>query len=133
MEQAKNLELEILLTLRSNKTVPTRNFHKLFEKDWNLYRPTFNALIIKKFLRVSVQIPGICVFELSKKGDERIDELLRERARRMKSTTFRIRNFLNRFNRISSELGSYVSEGISTFHLSDRPSENLANDQEDAD
>ena len=123
MEQAKNLELEILLTLRSNKTVPTRNFHELFEKDWNLYRPTFNTLIIKKFLKVSVQIPGICVFELSKKGDERIDELLRERARRMKSTTFRIRNFLNRFNRISSELGSYVSEGISTFHLSDRPSD----------
>jgi hypothetical protein len=117
MEEAENLELEILLTLRSNKTVQTRKFHELFEQDWNLYRSKFNELIIKKFLNISVQIPGICVFELSKKGDERIDELLHERDRETESTTFRIRNFLNRFNRISSEFGSYVSNGINTFHL----------------
>ena len=117
MEQAENLELEILLALRSNQSVPTRTFHELFEKDWNLYRPTFNALIVKKYLKVSEQIPGICVFELSKKGDERINELLRKRAGIMESITSGIRNFIKRFNRISSELGSYVSEGISTFHL----------------
>jgi hypothetical protein len=117
MEQAKNLELEILLTLRSNKTVPTRKFHELFEQDWNIYRSKFNELIVKKFIKVSVQIPGVCVFELSKKGDERIDKLHHERAREMESITSRIRNFLRRFNRISSEFSSYVSEGINTFHL----------------
>ena len=58
MEQAKNLELEILLTLRNNKTVPTRKFHELFEQDWNLYRSKFNELIVKKFLKISIQIPG---------------------------------------------------------------------------
>ena len=117
MEQAENLELEILLALRSNKTVPARNFHELFEKDWNLYRSTVNGLIVKKFLKVSVQIPGICVFELSKKGDERIDELLHERDRKIESITFRVQNFLKSFNRLRSELSSYVSDGISTFHL----------------
>lgn len=117
MEQAEDLELEILLTLRSNKSVPARNFHELFEKNWNLYRSTVNRLIVKKFLKVSVQAPGICVFELNKKGDERIDILLHERARKMESITFRIRNFLKRFNRLGSELSSYISDGISTFHL----------------
>ena len=97
MEQTKNLELEILLTLRSNKTVPTRKFHELFAQDWNLYRSKLNELIIEKFLKVSVQSPGICVFELSKKGDERMDELLRENAIEVESTTTGTRNFLKRF------------------------------------
>ncbi len=117
MEQAENLELEILLALRSNKMVPTRKFHELFKSDWNLYRPKFNELIIKKFLKVSTQFPGICVFELNKKGEERIDELLHEPAREMESTTSGLRNLLKRFNRISSEFGSYISSGINTFHL----------------
>lgn len=117
MEQAKNLELEILLTLRSNKTVPTRNFHELFEKDWNLYRSALNRLIVKKYLKISVQISGACVFELSQKGDERIDEILQERVRKMESIPSRIRSFLKRFYRLTSELASYVSDGIGTFHL----------------
>jgi|SRR5579863_947837 len=117
MEQAENLELEILLALRRNKVVPTRKIHELFQKDWNLYRSTFNDLIVKKFLKVSVQIPGTCVFELSKKGDERIGELLHGHSREAESTSSGIRNFLKRFNRIRSDLGSYVSEGINTFHL----------------
>jgi hypothetical protein len=117
MEQIENLELEILFALRSNKTVPTRKFHELFEPDWSLYRPKFNELIIKRFLKVSAQIPGICVFELSKKGDERIDELLYEPGREMESTISGIQNFLKRFNRMSSQLSSYLSDGINTFHL----------------
>jgi hypothetical protein len=117
MEQAETLELEILLVLRSNKPVPTRNFHELFEKDWNLYRSTFNALIVKKYLKVSEQIPGMCVFELTTKGNERTDELLHGRIRKIEIIQTRIRNFIKRFNHIRSEIGSYVSEGISTFHL----------------
>ena len=97
MEQAKSLELEILLTLRNNKTVPTRKFHELFEQDWNLYRSKFNELIIKKFLKVSTQIPEICVFELNSKGEDRIDELLTERAREIESKTSGILNFLKHF------------------------------------
>jgi hypothetical protein len=97
MEQAKGLELEILLTVRNNKTVPTRKFHELFEQDWNLYRSKFNELIVKKFLRISAQITGICVFELNSKGEYRIDELLTESAREIESTTSGILNFLKRF------------------------------------
>ncbi|HEX3767698.1 MAG TPA: hypothetical protein VHT72_04940 [Puia sp.] len=117
MEQTKNLELEILLALRSIKTVPTRQFPELFEQDWNLYRSTFNTLIVKKFLKISEQSPGICVFELSKKGEERIDEILRENARKMDSISNRIGNFLKSFNRMRTEWASYLSEGIKTFHL----------------
>ena len=97
MDQAKRLELEILLTVRNNKTVPSRNFHELFEQDWNLYRSKFNELIVKKFLKISSQIPGICVFELHVKGEYRIDELLAESAREIESATSGILNFLKRF------------------------------------
>jgi hypothetical protein len=76
MEQAKRLELEILLAVKNNKTVPARKFHQLFEQDWNLYRSKFNELIVKKFLKISTQEPDICVFELNSKSESRIDELL---------------------------------------------------------
>src|ERR1700730_17152238 len=97
MDQAKRLELEILLTVRNNRNVPSRKFHELFEQDWNLYRSKFNELIIKKFLKVSTQIPEICVFELNSKGEDRIDELLTERAREIESKTSGILNFLKHF------------------------------------
>ena|ERR1700753_738998 len=117
MEQTKNLELEILLALKTNKSVPTRKFHELFEKDWDLYRSTFNLLIVKKYLTISVQISGTCVFELSKKGDERIDEILTENARETENISLRLRNFLKGFHRVRTEWGSYLSDGIKTFHL----------------
>ncbi len=81
MEQTKNLELEILLTLRNNKVVPTRKIHQLFDQEWDVYRPKFNELIVKRFLKISTQIPGICTFELNQKGGDRIVELLVERAK----------------------------------------------------
>ena len=97
MEQAKSLELEILLTVRNNKTVPTRKFHELFDQDWNLYRSKINELIVQKFLKISIQVPGICVFELHSKGEYRIDELLNESARDIESTNSGILNLLRRF------------------------------------
>jgi hypothetical protein len=97
MEQAKSLELEILLTVRNNKTVPARKFHELFEQDWNKYRSKINELIVQKFLKISTHIPGICVFELNSKGEYRIDELLNESAREIESTNSGILNFLKRF------------------------------------
>jgi len=97
MEQAKSLELEILLTVRNNKTVPARKFHELFEPDWSLYRSKINELIVQKFLKISNQIQGICVFELNSKGEYRIDELLTESAREIESTNSGILYFLKRF------------------------------------
>jgi hypothetical protein len=97
MEQAKSLELEILLTVRKNKKVPARKFHELFEQDWNLYRSKINELIVQKFLKITTQGQGICVFKLSSKGEYRMDELLTESAREIESTNSGILNFLKRF------------------------------------
>jgi len=97
MEQAKSLELELLLTVRNNKTVPTRQFHELYEQDWKLYRSKFNELIVKKFLRICTQIPGVCVLELNSKGEYRIDELFAESAGEIEKTKSGILNFLKRF------------------------------------
>jgi hypothetical protein len=97
MEQAKSLELEILLAVRNNKRVPARKFHELFEQDWNLYRSKIHELIVQEFLKISTQGQGICVFRLSSKGEYRMDELLTERAREIESTNSGILNFLKRF------------------------------------
>ena len=117
MEQAENLELEILLALRSSKAVPTRKMHALFEKDHNVYRSAVNRLIVEKYIKVSVQAPAIPVFELSEKGDERIDELLLKQARKTESIKRRVRNFMEHIHRRTNEMASYISEGIGTFHL----------------
>ena len=97
MEQAKSLELEILLAVRNNKRVPARKFRELFEQDWNLYRSKIHELIVQEFLKISTQGQGICVFRLSSKGEYRMDELLTERAREIESTNSGILNFLKRF------------------------------------
>ena len=97
MEQAKCLELEILLRVRNNKRVPARKFHELFEQDWNLYRSKINELIVQKLLNISTQGQGICVFRLSSKGEYRINELLTESAKEIESTNSGILHFLKRF------------------------------------
>src|SRR3954462_15689250 len=89
MEQSKRLELDILLCLRNNKTVPPSNFHELFQDHWNLYRAKLNELIINRFIKVSTLSPGICVFELSAKGEDRIWQLVSEGAKENRSVNSR--------------------------------------------
>lgn len=85
MELIKSLELEILLTLRNNKAVPVSKFSDLFEQHWNKYQTRFNELKIKGLFKISTQIPGICTYELNRLGDQRIMELLTERAKEIET------------------------------------------------
>src|SRR4051794_30926964 len=89
MEQSKRLELDILLFLRNNKTVPTPTFHELFQENWNLYRAKLNELIINRFIKVSTLSAGICAFDLSAKGEQRIWELVTEGAKENRSVNSR--------------------------------------------
>jgi hypothetical protein len=80
MENSKTLELEILITVRQNKKVPTRDFNKLFEHNWNLYDSKFNQLIIEG-LFLPVRIADLPVYQLTRRGKTRIAELLEQRER----------------------------------------------------
>lgn len=90
MDQTKVLELEILLTLRNHKVVPTRKVPELFDQNWDRYRTKFNDLLNKRFFKVSTRIPGIYAFELNLKGNEKIVELLTDRAKEVESRIYHL-------------------------------------------
>jgi hypothetical protein len=81
MNNIKNLELEILITVSQNKKVPTQYFHHLFEHKWKLYSFRFNELLLEGLFNVVTSTTGISIFELTGKGKTRITELLQERER----------------------------------------------------
>jgi hypothetical protein len=80
MENSKTLELEILITVRQNRKVSTKDFYKLFEHKWKLYDYKFNQLIIEG-LFLPVRIADLPVYQLSSRGKTRIAELLEQRER----------------------------------------------------
>jgi hypothetical protein len=80
MENSKNLELEILITVRQNRKVPANDFHKLFEHNWNFYNSKFNQLITEG-LFMPVRIADLPVYQLTSRGKTRIAELLEQRER----------------------------------------------------
>ena len=78
MENSKTLELEILITVRQNRKIPTRDFHKSFEQKWQLLESTFNQLMIEG-LFLPVRIGDLSVYQLTRRGKTRIAELLEQR------------------------------------------------------
>ncbi len=94
------MELEILLTLKNNKVVPIRKVPELFDHNWDRYRAKFNELMIKRYFKISTQIPGICNFELNKKADDRIAALVTDRAREIKIKLSRLNE--NRYRKTLS-------------------------------
>jgi hypothetical protein len=79
MNNMKTLELEILVTIMQNKTLPVSRFHRLFDYKWELYRPGFNDLRMEGLFRVSAPGVGASGYELTSRGKARVSELLKER------------------------------------------------------
>jgi len=79
MNNMKTLELEILVTILQNKTVPVNRFHKLFDYKWELYRASFNDLRMDGLFKVSAPGVGASGYELTSRGKARASELLKER------------------------------------------------------
>jgi hypothetical protein len=82
MEQSKHMDLLLLITIRDNDKIPTDEFYKLFDNNWDVYSSRFRELTFQGlFINSSlVQIPGRFRYELTKKGKLRITELLNERS-----------------------------------------------------
>src|SRR6266700_1719989 len=79
MDNTKNLELEILITISQNKNIPIYHFHHLFEHKWKLYNTRFNELISDGVFNTATPITGLPYYELTSKGKSRIAELIEQR------------------------------------------------------
>ncbi len=93
MDNNKELELGILVTIRNNDTVPYYNFCKLFQKKWKIYCYRFNDLTGEGLFKISAsdKIPGLYRYELTGKGKFRIMDLLTERNEEIKNTLTRLK------------------------------------------
>lgn len=82
MEKLKEMELEILITMRNNETIDSNQFYKLFENRWPQYRECLSILNTRGlFVQGELQsIPGLKKYELTKQGNERVSQLLSERS-----------------------------------------------------
>ena len=82
MEKLKEMELEILITIRNNDTIESNQFYKLFENRWPHYRECVSILYDKGlFINADLQtMPGLKKFELTKQGNNRVSQLLSERS-----------------------------------------------------
>jgi hypothetical protein len=82
MEKLKEMELELLITIRNNETTESNQFYKLFENRWPEYRECLSILFDKGlFVNADLQaMPGLKKFELTKQGNDRVSQLLSERS-----------------------------------------------------
>ena len=82
MEKLKEMELEILITIRNNETIESNQFYKLFENRWPHYREYVSILYDRGlFINADLRaMPGLKKFELTKQGHNRVSQLLSERS-----------------------------------------------------
>jgi hypothetical protein len=82
MEKLKEMELEILITMRNNETIDSNQFYKLFESQWPRYRECIGFLSDRGlFINADLPgMPGLKKYELTKQGNNRVSQLLGERS-----------------------------------------------------
>jgi hypothetical protein len=82
MEKLKEMELEILITIRNNETIESNQFYKVFGSRWPQYRESLSILYNRGlFVLDDLQtMPGLKKFELTKPGKDRVSQLLSERS-----------------------------------------------------
>ena len=81
MEKLKEMELEILITIRNNETIESNQFYKLFENRWPQYRECLGILYKRGlFIQADINMPGLKKYELTKQGNDRVSQLLSERS-----------------------------------------------------
>lgn len=92
MDNSKNLELEILITISQNKNVPTYHFHHLFEHKWKIYSSRFKELMDDEVFSTRTPITGMPYFELTSKGKSRITDLIEMRESEISTRLSQIQN-----------------------------------------
>lgn len=82
MEKLKEMELELLITIRNNETIESNQFYKLFENRWPEYRECLSIIHGRGlFINGDLQgMPGLKKYQLTKQGNDRVSQLLSERS-----------------------------------------------------
>jgi hypothetical protein len=94
MEQGKHDELLLLIAIRNNSKISTQEFYKLFDDNWHLYSSRFRDLETEElFIKSALEhLPGSYKYELTKKGQNRIMELINERSYAIDLNLVRLKN-----------------------------------------
>ena len=79
MDNLKTCELDILISINQNKTIPTIHFHRLFEHKWKIYSSRFDELENKGLFTIATNNFENKIYELTSTGKTRLTELLNER------------------------------------------------------
>jgi hypothetical protein len=82
MENSKQMELEMLIAIRDNQTIPADEFYKIFDECWPDYKNCLvslhnTGLLIKSRHDI---IPGLKTWKLTNAGNYRITDLLLKRS-----------------------------------------------------
>lgn len=80
MQNTKQMELEILIAIRNNQTIPAYEFHKLFDHNWPDFRKSMDTLYDQRLFIISSQdkMPGSHILELTPEGNRWVTKLLSE-------------------------------------------------------
>jgi len=120
MEKLNEMELETLITIRNNETVESGQFHKLFEHRWPQYQECLDILYSRGlFVQGDLKTrPGMKKYELTKKGNDRVSQLLSERSH---AVQVKLAN-LSRAKNLQSSQKEYSLTGVFAFltHFSSR-------------
>jgi hypothetical protein len=94
VEKVKHDELLLLIAIRSNSKIPIEEFYKLFDDKWHLFSSRFRVLETEElFIKSALEhLPGSYKYELTKKGNHRIMELVNERSYAIDLNLVRLKN-----------------------------------------
>jgi hypothetical protein len=98
MEKLKEMELEILITIRNNETTESNEFYKLFDNCWPQYMECM-SILSGRGLFTDAELknaPGLKKYELTKQGNNRISQLLSERSHAVHVKLAHLRHSKNR-------------------------------------
>lgn len=92
MENSKQKDLEILIAVRSHRTTPADEFHRIFDYNWLDYRENMISLYNKGFFVAAHHdtIQGLTNWRLTGAGKDRIEALLLERSNDISKKHFRL-------------------------------------------
>ena len=97
MDNIKEMELEILITIRNNQATPCNELHKQFDNRWQAYGKIFNHLYDQAMIKISGRenVPAADRFELTPAGNLMISRLLEDRSHDIHVKIAQLQNLKN--------------------------------------
>jgi len=97
MDNIKEMELEILITIRNNQVTPCSELCKLFDNRWPAYGKIFNHLYDQTMIKISGRelVPATERFELTPAGNLMISKLLEDRSHDIHAKIAHLQNLRN--------------------------------------